>query len=60
MQPTLEEKQHMFELVRELGEYVRDLPELMRLSVEKRKQIADRMIEIKKELQKFREDYPNA
>lgn len=60
MQPTPEEKQHVLDLVQELKEYVRDLPLLLRLSMGKRKQIADRMIEIKKELQKFRVDYPNA
>lgn len=60
MQPTPEEKQHILELVQELKKYVEELPVLIRLPRAERLKIADRMKEIKEELQKFREDYPNA
>lgn len=60
MQPTPEEKQHVLELVQELKKYVEELPVLIRLPRAERLKIADRMKEIKEELQKFREDYPNA
>lgn len=60
MQPTLEEKQHMIDLVHELREYVRDLPGLIRLPKEQRIIIAERMQDIKKEIQEFRRKYPDA
>ena len=60
MQPTLEEKQYMLELVQELRGYVQDLPLIMKESMQTRRRIADRMIEIKSILKKFRETYPHA
>lgn len=60
MPPTPEEKQYIFELVRELNEYVRDLPKHMREPKYKREMIADRMVMIKDELQYFRRKYPDA
>lgn len=60
MQPTLEEKQHVLDLVQELKEYARDMPGLMKLPVEKRIKISERMIAIKDELKAFRERYPYA
>ncbi len=58
--PSEEDKRHVLILVKELQEYVRDLPELMKLPKDKRHLIADRMTEIKNELKAFRERYPNA
>jgi len=60
MQPTLEEKQHILELVQELRGYVRDMPLLMKECMQERRRIADRMIAIKEEIKKFREIYPHA
>ena len=60
MQPTLEQKQHVLELVQELKHYIQDLPVLMKQPVAERRRIADRMQEIKKELQQFRRDHPDA
>lgn len=59
-EPTLEQKQHIFDIVKELREYLRDLPDLMKLPQHQRELIANRMLDIKKELKKFREEYPNA
>jgi hypothetical protein len=60
MQPTLEEKQHVLELLQELKGYVQDIPQIIQLSRAERTKIADRMIAIKEELKKFRENYPHA
>lgn len=60
MQATPEQKQHVLDLVQELRDYVCDLPQIMKCSQFKRKEIADRMIAIKEELKKFREEYPDA
>jgi len=60
MEPLLEEKQHILELVQEMKKYVEELPVLMRLPQHERTKIADRMIAIKNEMKAFRERYPNA
>jgi hypothetical protein len=56
----LEQKQYILELVQELQGYVKDLPILIRYSRPERTRIAERMMQIKRELQKFRKDYPDA
>lgn len=60
MEPSLEEKQHILELVQELKEYVEEIHILVKLPEPERKRIADRMIAIKNEMKAFRERYPNA
>jgi hypothetical protein len=60
MQPTLEQKQHILSIVQELQGYVKDLPVLIREGKPERTRIAERMMQIKRELQKFRKDYPDA
>jgi hypothetical protein len=58
MIPSLDEKQHMIDLVKEIREIVLNLPNLK--SHEDKLKVAERMEAIKSEMKEFRRRYPNA
>jgi hypothetical protein len=58
MIPSIEEKQHMLNLIEEIRELVLNIPNLK--TREDKLKVAERMEAIKDEMKKFRREYPNA